>query len=484
MNANPPLEGAAARKPAVARRGFGLGARVLSLVACFALLAEIAIYVPAIARFRDDWLRDRLAAAHTAALVFAAARSDMVPEDLAKSILSSVGARMLVLKTKDTRRLLAVSDMPPKIDEFYDPRTAGEMWSIMAAFRTLFAGDGRILDITGAAPMGAQYIEIAIDEAPLRKAMLAYSVRILELTLAISAAVAALALFALHRMVLAPVRRLTSSIAAFGADPDNATLIIQPSGRRHEIGRAEEALAAMQRALVRELNRSRRLAALGLAVAKINHDLRNILTSAQLLSDRLAALSDPLSRNLSPRLVATLDRAIAYCQSTLNYGKAAEPEPVFERVELAPLVAEVFETLAPGGGGSVRLLNEAPAGVRVNVDREQLFRALLNIARNAVEALNSAGPRPGIGSVVRARATRRPGKIEIEIADSGTGVPERARARLFEAFQGGTRPGGTGLGLAIAADIARALGGDISLDAAPAEGLGGASFRVLLPAAD
>ena len=127
MNANPPLEGAATRKPAVARRGagFGLGARVLSLVACFSLLAEIAIYVPAIARFRDDWLRDRLAAAHTAALVFAAARSDMVPEDLAKSILSSVGARMLVLKTKDTRRLLAVPDMPPKIDEFYDPRTAG-----------------------------------------------------------------------------------------------------------------------------------------------------------------------------------------------------------------------------------------------------------------------------------------------------------------------------------------------------------------------
>jgi signal transduction histidine kinase len=88
-----------------------------------------------------------------------------------------------------------------------------------------------------------------------------------------------------------------------------------------------------------------------------------------------------------------------------------------------------------------------------------------------------------VGSVVRLRARRSGGKVSIDIGDSGPGVPERARARLFEAFQGGARPGGTGLGLAIASDLARAHGGQIVLDPEPAEELGGASFRIVLPAA-
>ena len=461
---------------------FGLGGRIAALVIVFALLAEIAISAPTIANFRNAWLRDRLAAANTAALVFAAAPADMVPEDLARSILSSVGAHLIVLKTKETRRLLAASDMPPKIDEAFDLRTAGLMESITAAFRCLFAPEGRILNLIGPAPMGAEYIEIAIDEAPLRKAMTDYSVTMLLLTLMISGAAAGLALFALRRMVLAPVRRLTDSITAFGAEPGNATLIIEPSGASHEIGVAERALATMQLSLLRELSRAKHLAALGLAVAKINHDLRNILTSAQLLSDRMAALSDPLGRSLAPRLVATLDRAISYCQSTLNYGKAAERDPVFARLALAPLIDEVMATLTPRGEGVTRLINEAPRDVEIRAAQEHLFRILLTNIRNAVDALDSAGPRPGRGAIVRVRAQRENGGVLVEIADSGPGVPARARARLFEAFQGGARPGGVGLGLAIASDLVRTHGGELSLSDEPAPELGGALFRIVLPA--
>ena len=159
--------------------------------------------------------------------------------------------------------------------------------------------------------MGAEFIEITLEEAPLAKAMRAYSINILLLSLVISAIVACFAVLALHLMVLRPVRRLTSSITDFGSNPENAAQIIEPSGRAHEIGVAEDALAVMQRTLLDELNQKKHLAALGLAVAKINHDLRNMLSSAQLLSDRLAELSDPMGRRLAPKLVATLDRAIA-----------------------------------------------------------------------------------------------------------------------------------------------------------------------------
>ena len=473
---------AAQRRPP-ARVRFGLGGRLFTLVIAFVMLTEVVVYVPSIANFHNTWLRNRLSAANTAALVFAAAPADMVPADLADAILTSVGAHTIVLKTADTRRLLAASEMPRRIDDTFDLRTATPMDSIIAAFRTLFAPDGRILNLVGDAPMGARFLELTLDETPLRMAMIAYSVNILLLSLIISGVVAALAFFALHRMVLRPVRRLTSSIVAFGDEPENATLIISPSGSQHEIGVAEDALATMQSSLVRELNRSKHLAALGLAVAKINHDLRNILASAQLLSDRLAELSDPLGRSLAPRLVATLDRAIAYCQSTLNYGKAAEPAPQFARVVLRPLAQEAAST-AITASGKVEIHNEIPDDLAIRADAEQMFRVFLNILRNAVDALETAGPRTDTGAVVRLRARRERDRVAIEIGDSGPGVPERARARLFEAFQGSARPGGVGLGLAIAADLVRANGGELSLSDTPDAELGGALFRIAAPIAN
>ncbi|WP_204334103.1 hypothetical protein, partial [Klebsiella pneumoniae] len=71
----------------------------------------------------------------------------------------------------------------------------------------------------------------------------------------------------------------------------------------------------------------RRLAELGLSVSKINHELRNLLATAQLLGDRLGDGGDPNTRRLAPRLVATLDRAVRFCEATLAYGRATERHP-------------------------------------------------------------------------------------------------------------------------------------------------------------
>ncbi len=467
------------------RRGhvrFGLATRVLVLVAAFVMTAEVLIYVPSLSIFHDNWLRNRLSAGYTAALVLEAAPRGMIPEALSRQLLESVPARIIVLQAHGTRRILAASDMPPRVDDTYDLRDPGWGTSLVATVGTLLAPKGRVLTIFGAAPMGGDAVEITMDEAPLKLAMHNYSVRLLNLSLIVSAIVAALAVVTIHLMVLAPMRRLTTSIVDFGDDPEDAARIITPSGSRHEIGRAEEALAIMQDALARELHQKKHLAALGLAVAKINHDLRNMLATAQLLSDRLANVTDPLAQRVAPKLVATLDRAIRFCQATLTYGRAADDPPDPRPLMLRNLVTEVVEYLPVDGAKRVEMVNDVDENFEITADSEQLFRILMNLSRNSIEALQSAGPcrgRPARVSISAFLDLDQDAAV-IDVADTGPGIPDTLRPKLFTAFMNSTRPGGSGLGLAIAGDLVRAHKGTITL--LPQAEDTGATFRVTLPA--
>jgi signal transduction histidine kinase len=483
MNTMRPMPPGIREESARARR-FGLTSRLLALLVGFVILAEIAIYVPSIANFRTNWLQTRLSAAYTAALVLEAAPKGMVPAELKRELLDSVGARMIVLQMGDARHLLAVSDMPPAIDATADLRTYSAWESVMAALQALIAPAGRIIDVKGPAPMGANFIEIAMDEAPLKAAMRDYSENIVLVSLFISAIVATCAALAIHMMVLRPVRRLTSNLMDFAEQPEDASRIIVPSKRTHEIGQAEKALAAMEAALARELNEKKHLAALGLAVAKISHELRNMLASAQLLSDRLADLHDPLAKRLAPKLIGTLDRAIRFCQATLAYGRAAEEAPKLRRVLLHALANEAVEGAVPAQSG-IKAINDVPRDMKISVDREQMFRVLLNLCRNAAEALQGSGDAPSGAPRIRLSAHRNDRNVLIHVADNGPGLPPTARERLFEPFRGSVRAGGSGLGLAIAADLVRAHGGQIRLlDKEDDSDLNGAVFEVSLPDRD
>jgi signal transduction histidine kinase len=462
------------------RPRLGLAGRVVLLVIGFVMLAEIMIYVPSVANFRDNWLRDRLSAA-SAAVLLLDATSQQVPDRLVFDALETVRAYTIALKLPDSRRLLASGDMPPRVDVRYDLREATFVDSIGAAFRTLTTRRNRTIAVIGPAPMGGEYLEITMSEAPLRQALLVYSGNILLLSLFISLLVASLAALSIHLLVLRPVRRLTSSIISFGAAPEDASRVIRPSGLGHEIGRAEEALSDMQRALARELAEKKNLAALGLAVAKVSHDLRNILSSAQLLSDRLTATSDPVAQRLVPKLVGTLDRAIAFCQSTLTYGRAVERTPDLRPVLLRSAVNEAAEVLLPEGPARIALRNNVGRDVEILADPEQLFRVFLNLIRNSFEALETAGPQPGRDPEVCITAAAHDDIVVIEISDTGPGIPKNAQKRLFDPFKASARPGGTGLGLPIAADLVRAHGGTIAL--MPAQPGQGATFRMTFPVA-
>ena len=431
------LVASSAPRPAAAPR-IGLSGKLLFLTVLFVMLAEVLIYVPSIANFRLNWLNDRLAAAHTAALVLDAAPSGMVPESLAKQILSSIGARAVAMKMGTQRRLLAANDVPSQIEQDIDMRNVSWWRAIADAFDTMFLSEPKdVLRLVGPAPMAeGQFIEIVLDEAPLRRAMLTFSVNILLLSLAISGITATLVFFALHYLLVRPMGRITQNMITFRADPENPGGIIAESGRSDEIGTAETELAAMQRELASMLNQKNRLAALGLAVSKINHDLRNLLASAQLFSDQLSTLPDPKVQRFAPKLMRTLERAIALCQSTLSYGAAQEPPPERKTLEVEPLIEEVHEALGLGLDVPIRWIVSVERGLTVEADHDQLFRVLVNVARNAVQALEARGARDPARDQIRITGRRDGSVVIIEVSDTGPGVSEKARTHMFQAFQG------------------------------------------------
>lgn len=219
--------------------------------------------------------------------------------------------------------------------------------------------------------------------------------------------------------------------------------------------------------------REHRLAELGLAVSKIGHDLRNILATTQLLSDRLAPSRDPEIRHIAPRIVKSIDRAIALCAETLAHGRARQPPPRYSTCALRPLVEDVATTASVGPDPGVAWHNEVPTDFALRVDPDQLFRVLLNLVRNARKALE--GER---GGEIRVLAARERDTVSIDIADTGPGIPEAVRERMFEPFASYGRPDSTGLGLVIARELMRGHGGDLHL---LSSGSRGTVFRLELP---
>jgi signal transduction histidine kinase len=307
--------------------------------------------------------------------------------------------------------------------------------------------------------------------------MVEFSINILLLSLLISGITATLVYLALHHLFVRPLRLITANMAAFRAQPENPARIIVPSDRGDEIGTSMRELATMQRDLASMLQQKSRLAALGLAVSKINHDLRNLLTTAQLFSDRLASLPDPRVQRFAPKLMRALERAIDFCESTLSYGRVQEAPPDRRVVGLEPLVEEVRETLGLDASSQIRWIGAVERGLMVDADPDQLFRILLNIARNAVQALESRDARDPGRDQLRITGRREGAVVVIEVSDTGPGISEKARGHLFEAFQSSSRTGGSGLGLAIAAELVRAHGGEIKL----VDGTIGATFRLTIP---
>ncbi|TQF82042.1 HAMP domain-containing histidine kinase [Elioraea sp. Yellowstone] len=457
------------RRPDVPRPARSLSIRLLWLTMGFVMVAQALILVPSLGRAYLDWLGTRIEASHLAALALEAAPDQILGEELEDRLLRLAGVEVVSLRKPDQRVLALARPLEGPIVRTVDldaislPRAAADVLEILVMPKT---GLMRVIGPSAKEP--GTLVDIVMRSGALKRDMHVALVRILAEALAISLVAGVLLFLALHWLLVRPMRRLTGSIVAFRRDPEAAPPPPATPPRDDEIGRAQSELAAMQEELRRALWQKSRLAALGTAVTKINHDMRGILATALLISDRLTTSEDPKVRQMAPTLLAAIERAVALCKQTLDYAREGPPPLDLRRFALASLVDEAARAAEPyPREGPAGVENRVPRTIELYADREQLFRVLLNLFRNAFEA----GAR-------RVTVTAEPGEVvAITVADDGPGLPAKVREALFSPFTSGRR-GGTGLGLAIARDVMRTHGGDIALERTGPEGT---VFRLTLP---
>ena len=457
----------------------GLSGRLLWMTVVFVMLAEILIFAPSLAGMRMNWLRDRLDTAAAAGIVIDGLQPSELPRSVQDETLLATGAKVIALRKDGTSRLLAAEDIPPQVDDQYDLADVPLLISIRDAMDTLFFGGGRVMRVFGPIGESDMIIELVMTDDSLRKDMLRYSRIMFTLSLFISLITAVLIFLAINRMMIRPIRNLTRNMQLFSERPDDPERVFRGRDAGGELAVAGRHLAFMQVELQRTLKQQKNLVDLGRAVSKINHDMRNILSSAQLMSDRLVDVEDPMVRSFAPKLLRTIDRAVGYTNEVLSYGQATEAAPKRRQVRFVDLCQEVRDILAIDPDSGIEFVEQIAADLEVDADSEQLFRVIHNICRNAAQAL--AAFHPEDAATVRritVTAQRLGSVVSITIDDTGPGMPRKARENLFAAFRGSARSGGTGLGLAIARELVLAHGGTIALVEKPGPGT---QFRIEIP---
>ena len=451
-----------------------LSGRFLILTTVFVMLAEVLIFVPSIARFREDFLLNRLERAQIASL--ALLPDDMLADELEAELLANAGVYNVVLRRDEVRQLMLSSPIPDQVAKTYDLRGAGPWVLIRDAMIRFFTPENQVIRVIGQPVRDAGLlIEVTMDSAPLRMAMIDYGLRILGLSFVISIITAFFLFLAVRVVLVRPIKSVVGYMQRYARAPEDARGIISPQSKVTELREAEEALQMLQTDLTQALKQRERLAQLGGAVAKVSHDLRNILTSAQLFTDRIEASDDPLVRRMAPKLVNSITRAVSLCESTLAFGRAEEPAPTLTMVRLRDIAADVASSEALAvDGGCIEIANDVPEDLVVRADPEQMFRVIMNLVRNARQALMTSG-QPG---KITISASEDQDAWVIEVRDTGPGLPPRAQENLFTPFQGGVRKGGSGLGLAISQELVRGHGGELVLTSTGPEGT---VFEIRLP---
>ena len=456
----------------------GLSARLLTLTILFVAGGGALALPPALASFERQWLLERVRAAETV-YQFADIVRSSVNTPKREQLLRGAGVEWVAVQTRDLGLSLVLQGKrTPRAPYFVDLRGQAPTAWLAAPFQTLSSGPGRSVRVR-AEPrfIDAQFIEVVAPDAELKRELTNYLWRMVMIVALVASLAGGLVYLSLNLFLVRPMQRITYAMERFRAAPDDPEAHVALSGRRDEIGRAEAELDRMQADLRVALNSRARLAALGEAVAKINHDLKNMLTSAQIASERLAALKDPKVSQALPRLERALDRAVKLASGVLAYGKTQEAAPESRPVLLAAAIEAAAEE-ARLAEKHIKLTHQVGPTEQVSADSDQLHRILVNLLRNAREAIEHHGA----AKAGRIEVTlRRAGEVSlVRVSDNGPGLPDRARERLFLPFAGSGRPDGAGLGLAIARELAQGHGGDLILAETSAKG---AVFELRLPGA-
>ena len=468
---------------------FSLSGQLFILTAVFVLIVEIVIVVPSLASDQERWLTDSVRKAEIASQAIDASPHNAVRTDLAPKLLNSAGVYFLAIQNAGNRDYVVRDPdanivIPDKILDLRDSHKtiASDLNFLWAPWQTLLSSPDRLIHLQAQPKVrSGQLIEIVVPADPLKTYLKASLLSMLRFSLSISFAAGILVFAALSAFIVRPIQNLTRGIVRFKSNPEDAKAVVQPSGRLDEIGHIERELASMQEEVRQALRSRARLAALGQAVSKINHDLRNMLTSAQMASDRLANSADPTVAKALPRLERALDRALSLAQNVLTYGKSDEHAPAIQIVRLKDLAEAAAEDAGLGltaqATEAVRFNLKLAKGFFLEADPEQLHRLLVNLMRNARQAIELQPNRKARGrvSMTGIKTTQ---EVLLMVSDNGPGIPEKTREKLFQPFTSSNTPGGSGLGLAIARELAQIHGGDVRLVSSGADGT---TFEVRLP---
>jgi len=445
------------KKSSFTKVRYSLSMQLLGLTILFVMLAEIAIFLPSAAQFRNQWLQDRVQAARLVVIGVEVAQDMMVSEDVARQMLETAGIKAVRINRDGISEIVLPAPLARGDNALVDLRNPSFSNNIIGTCDSLLLRQPtylRVIDHIGVNKN--DFIEVMVLEADFRKELIEFSIRTFWVSLAISGLAGALIYGALLYVLVRPMHQLSQAMVRFRQAPDDPTRIVKPSGRVDEIGAAQNDLALLQAEVLRALQQKARLAALGEAVAKINHDMRNILTSAQLVSDRLASSKDPAVRKMGKRLVRSIDRGVALSRNTLEYGRSTEPEPEAQRLSLYLALEDAWQDACTGASCKVIWNNQVPSDLSVLIDPDHLYRILVNLLRNSTQVMAGEGN-------LEARVLSDKGNVDLLITDTGPGIPASILKNLFSAFSGSSRKDGSGLGLAIARELSRANGGDLLL---------------------
>ena len=454
-----------------------LSEKVILLTILFVMLAEAVIFIPSVAAFRQDWLNER---ATDAGLIVQAIQG--VPnyegsEALAKTFMETSGVELVAADTDGRSELiLGMPDPDMVILHTYDLRDPPRVPPILPALATLFMNREGCIRVIGNSPISENSrVEYIVPISELRSDMWAYFRNIFALSILIALITGVLIYLALRSLIVRPVTRLAGELEAFREDPLTQRSFSPPSRRDDELGDLQREFRTMKREVRASFAQRDRLATLGLAVAKINHDLRNILNVAQLVSDRLASDPDDRVRKMGSRLERVIDRGIRICQETLDYTKKQEGSVEREPIRIASFLGEIAaDVLAEFEG--LRFRNDVPTRLTVIADPDKTYRLFHNLFRNAgqaMDAMEAARPRE-----LHVATDDIGGMAYITVRDTGPGLPQNTRDNLFTPFASASGAGSTGLGLSISKDLATAQGGSLELVQSDETGT---VFRVGLP---
>jgi len=376
---------------------------------------------------------------------------------LVVTVVSTLATTTMVYRQMVLSRASLAAAVPATAAATIDLRTLSTLQLATTSLEMILPGPRGALIVTGLD--GDSQWRLDLDRPKFRTAL-----RLAFFSwFAAGAALAGLVIWMARRYQMrhysAPLTALIDTINEFSDDPTVASAIPDAITQSPEFTAAAGALESLQRNTLVALRQRERLADIGEAVAKINHDIRNVLSSATLVADTLIASQDPRVRRAAPHIVRSLEQSVVLCQSMLDYlAEPAIPDP--DIITMSELASEI----AADSG----LVVQYNGPDRLYLDRTMMARILLNLARNAAT----------VGASRITIDIWRAGRLGVvDIADDGPGIPRGQWEDLFLAFRSRQR-GGSGLGLAIARDLAVAQGGNLKLARSTDDG---SEFRLQLP---